>query len=61
MNRVWRGLRCMPSPPVSAIGNPKLIARHAYKWNGQTTMAAHFRPDRHTGMINGRPMQASGG
>ena len=51
----------MPPPPVSAIGNPKLIARHANKWNGQTTMAAHFRPDRHTGMINGRPMQARGG
>ena len=51
----------MPPPPVSAIGNPKLIARHAYKWDGHTTMAAHFRPDRHTCMINGRPMQARGG
>ena len=50
-----------PPPPVSAIGDPKLVARHAYKWEPKTTMAAHFRPDRHSVMIHGRPMQARGG
>ena len=51
----------MPPPPVSAFGDPKLVARHAYKWDAKTTMAAHFRPDRHSVMIHGRPMQARGG
>ena len=50
-----------PPPPVSALGDPKLVAKHAYKWEPKTTMAAHFRPDRHTVMIHGRPMQARGG
>ena len=50
-----------PPPPVRAIGNQQAIAKHAYKWSGKTTMAAHFRPDRHSAMINGRPMQAGGG
>ena len=50
-----------PPPPVSAIGDPKLVARHAYKWEPPTTLAAHFRPDRHSVIIHGRPMQARGG
>ena len=47
-----------PPPPLPALGSPAAIARHAYMWDGQTTLAAHFGPDRHTMMINGRPMQA---
>ena len=50
-----------PPPPLPALGSQAAIARHAYMWDGKTTLAAHFGPDRHTMMINGRPMQAIGG
>ena len=48
-------------PPVRAFGNPNAVAKHAYIWDAGTTMAAHFRPDRHSCMIMGRPVQARGG
>ena len=52
-----------PTPSVpprhpGAFGSQEAVARHAYRWDRGTTMAAHFRPDNHTVMINGRPMQA---
>ena len=58
LNRPTPGLQ---PPPVRAFGNPKAVAKHAYLWNGESTMAAHFRPDRHSCMIMGRPVQARGG
>ena len=51
----------MQPPPVRAFGNPNAVAKHAYLWDAGTTMAAHFRPDRHSCMIMGRPVQARGG
>ena len=48
----------VPPPHPGAFGSHKSVARHAYGWGRDTTMAAHFRPDNHTVMINGRPMQA---
>ena len=50
----------MPPPPSEALGSQEAVARHAYRWDAATTMAAHFSPDNHTLMINGRPMQARG-
>ena len=50
----------VPPPPWEAFRSHEGVARHAYRWDPQTTMAAHFRPDNHTMMINGRPMQARG-
>ena len=49
----------VPPAPISAYGKPKAVREHFYQWNPTTTTAAHFRPDRWTMMINGRPMQAT--
>ena len=43
---------------LSALGSQQAVAQHAYQWDSTTTMAANFRPDHHTMMRNGRPMQA---
>ena len=48
----------VPPPPCEALGSQEAVARHAYKWDAETTMAAHFKPDNNTLMINGRPMHA---
>ena len=59
-----RILKYMPTPGVPP-GPPKVYrseeatAQHVYQWNPETTLAANFRPDRHTIMIQGRPMQAA--
>ena len=45
--------------PLETYGIPDQVGQHLYQWDPSTTMAAHFRPDRHTMMINGRPMQAT--
>ena len=58
---LYRPTPGMQPPPVGAFGNPNAVARHAYLWDPETTMAAHFRPDRHSSMIRGRPVQAPGG
>ena len=50
----------VPPPPFTALGSQQAVARHSYRWDAETTMAARFRPDNHTLMINGRPMQARG-
>ncbi len=46
-------------PHLGLVGSDTLTALHHYHWAKETTMAAHFLPERHTQMINGRPMQAS--
>jgi hypothetical protein len=58
---LYRPTPGMQPPPVRAFGNPHAVAKHAYLWDPATTMAAHFRPDRHSSMIMGRPVQAPGG
>ena len=45
--------------PLSCYGREKQIALHLYQWDPHTTKALHFKPDRFTMMIDGRPMQAS--
>ena len=49
----------VPPAPIQTYGIPDQVGQHVYQWDPATTMAAHFRPDRHTMMINGRPMQAT--
>ena len=49
----------LPPPPAKLLGNEHKVAMHNYRWMKSTTIAAHFRPDRNTMMISGRPMQAS--
>ena len=58
---LYRPTPGMQPPPVRVFGNPNAVAKHAYLWDPETTMAAHFRPDRHSSMIRGRPVQAPGG
>ena len=57
-------LAAMPTPgippaPVDAYGRHESVAQHLYQWDPSTTQALHFQPEKHTMMINGRPMQAS--
>ena len=49
----------VPPAPPKCYGKMETIAQHFYQWDPNTTMATHFLPERHTMMINGRPMQAS--
>ena len=49
-----------PPAPLHVYGSHSLVAHHMYRWDKEKTMAAHFRPDRHSIIINGRPMQARG-
>ena len=49
-----------PPAPLHVYGSDGLVAHHMYRWDKETTMAAHARPDRHSIVINGRPMQARG-
>ena len=49
----------LPPAPPECYGKMENVAQHLYQWDPNTTMATHFVPDRHTMMINGRPMQAS--
>ena len=58
-----RILEHMPTPgvppaPIRVYGNEKAVLAHAYQWGPNSVMGLHFRPDRHTVMIQGRPMQA---
>jgi len=58
-----RILEDMPTPgvppaPIRVYGNEKAVLAHAYQWDPNSVMGLHFRPDRHTVMIQGRPMQA---
>jgi len=46
-----------PPPPANVLGAEDLLMRHVYQWDPNNVMAAHFHPDRHTVIINGRPMQ----
>ena len=57
-------LAVFPTPglrvaPLEAYGNHEAVAQHLYQWDPSTTKALHFKPDRWTMMIDGRPMQAS--
>ena len=49
----------VPPGPISVYGSNESVGQHAYQWCPHTTLGAHFMPDRHTMMIDGRPMQAS--
>lgn len=49
----------VPPAPITAYGKKEAVREHFYQWNPTTTAAMHFRPDRWTMMINGRPMQAT--
>ena len=48
----------IPPAPVHLYGSDNLVSHHAYQWDPTTTMGAHFRPERHSVVINGRLMQA---
>ena len=49
----------LPPAPIDTYVDPKAVARHAYQWDPSTTITASFVPDRHTMMINDRPMQTT--
>ena len=48
----------IPPAPPQLYGCEDLMAHHNYRWSKYSKMAAHFRPERNSCMINGRPMQA---
>ena len=57
--------RHLPTPGVQNLmdpkyyGNEEFVAHHAYQVNPKNVFPSQFAPERHTIMVDGRPMQAS--